>query len=295
MKHCWTVLIFLLACSTSALSERMLPHIVSTQWLSEQSTDRDIVVLQVGFSRNEFKLGHIPGSRFLWFNWLAPSTPDLNSEMPSVADATMILEDLGITRRSKIVLVFTGQNVSITTRMYLAFCYFGFEDRTAILDGGFERWKAEGRPVSKEMPDIKRSSLSLQTHPDIIVNAEWIRQNLDNAAVTIVDVRTKNFYDGSGGGIARQGHIKGAKHLVFNTVLDSTGTMKPAAELRSLFEAAGIAGGTTIVTYCHVGQQASLIFFAAQSLGYRAKMYDGSFEDWNVRDETYPVEKTTGP
>ena len=295
MKNLWTVLVFFSICSSSALSERALPRLVSTQWLFEQSADSDVVVLHVGFSRNEFNVGHIPGSRFLWFNWLSPSNPDLNSEMPSAADATRILEDLGITGRSKIVLVFTGQNVSITTRMYLAFCYFGFEDQTAVLDGGFERWKSEGRPVSKEMPQINRTSLSVKIHPDVIVDADWIRKNLDNPAVTVVDVRTKNFYDGIGGGIARQGHVKGAKHLVFNTVLDSTGAMKSTAELQSLFDAAGIAGGTTVVTYCHVGQQASLIFFAAQNLGYRVKVYDGSFEDWNVRDETYPVEKTAGP
>ncbi len=287
------LLLVILCCSTPAFAERALPFFVSTQWLAENLNDKNLVVLQVGFSRGEYRLGHIPGARFLWFNALAPSTPDLSTEMPTAAEGKKVLEELGITPSSTIVLVFTGANVTITTRMYLALAYFGFGDKTALLDGGYELWKSEGRPVSKEIPVVKKSTLRLAVHSGVITDADWVKKNLANKAVSIVDARTRNFYDGNGGGVSRQGHITGAKHLVFSSMLDSINRIRPREELQKLFDSAGIAHGNTVVTYCHVGQQATLVYYAARMLGYDAKVYDGCFEDWNVRDESFPVSKKT--
>lgn len=289
MIFLYSIIFFLL--NHSALAERSLPYFVSTQWLSEHINDKEIVILQIGFSRNDYKYGHVPNARFLWFNSLAPSNPDLSTEMPSVDDGKKVLEELGIAKNSKIVVVFTGSNVTITTRMILAISYFGLGDQTALLDGGFELWKSEGRTVSKDIVTAKKTTLSLKIDPSVITNADWVKKNLTNPGVTIVDARTKTFYDGNGGGIARQGHIKGSKNLVFNTVLDTTNKIKSVAELQKLFDSAGVSKGTTVVTYCHVGQQATLVYYAAKYLGYDAKVYDGCFEDWNVRDESYPVEK----
>lgn len=291
MKRFIFAIVVVFCISIPLNAERSLPYFVSTQWLSEHLNDKDIVILQVGFSRGEFKLGHISNARFLWFNSLAPSNPDLSTEMPTLSEGKKVLEELGIAKNSKIILVFTGSNVTITTRMYLALAYFGFGDQTAMLDGGYEMWKSEGRPISKGIPVVKKTSLKIKIFPDVITDADWVKNNLTNAKVTIVDARTKNFYDGTGGGISRQGHIKGAKSFVFNTVLDSTNKVKSAETLQLMFDSAGITKGTTVVTYCHVGQQATLVYYAAKMLGYDAKVYDGCFEDWNVRDESYPVEK----
>ncbi len=274
-----------------AAAERSIPMFVSTQWLADHMNDKDLVILQVGFSRNEYKFAHLPNARFIWFNSLAVSNPDLNTEMPSVDEAKKVLEEAGIEQSSKIVVVFAGQNVSTTTRIILALSYFGFGDQTALLDGGLEAWKNEGRPVSKEMPIVKRSTLKLSVDPSVITDAEWVKEHLSSSAVTIVDARAKNFYDGNGGGVARQGHITGAKSIPFSMILDSANRIKSPADLQKLFNEAGIRKGTTVVSYCHVGQQATVVYVAAKLLGYDAKVYDGSFEDWNVRDESYPVEK----
>jgi thiosulfate/3-mercaptopyruvate sulfurtransferase len=212
--------------------------------------------------------------------------------MISLEEGKKVLEELGITRHSRIILVFTGQNVTTTTRMFLALSYFGLGDQTALLDGGLETWKNEGREISKEMPVVKKSSLQITAHPSVITDVEWVKQHLSSPAVSIVDARTKNFYDGNGGGIARQGHIVGAKNIVYNTLMDSTNRIKSVTELQSLFDSAGVAKGNKVISYCHVGQQATLIYFAAKILGYEASVYDGSFEDWNVRDDSYPVEKS---
>jgi thiosulfate/3-mercaptopyruvate sulfurtransferase len=282
--------------SLTAISQpRSIPLVVSSKWLSEHVNDTDLVVLQVAFSRSQYKAGHIPGARFLWYNGLAISTPDASTEMPGVVQADTLLESLGITSKSNIVLVFAGGNVSITTRMLLAFTYFGFGDRIAFLDGGYERWKSEQRPMATDMPAVTRSSLELTLRPEVIASAEMIKNSLSKSDVAIVDARDKNFYDGQGGGVVRQGHIKGAKSIPFSTVLDSLSMLKDLSTLQKIFADAGIKQGDKVITYCHVGQQATVIYLVARLLGYDAAVYDGSFEDWNPRDDEYPVEKTVKP
>ena len=295
MKSLSVVLVLLLAVSTSFSQKRAIPLVVSSTWLSEHMNDPDLVVLQVAFNRAGYRTGHIPGARFLWYGGLAISTPDASTEMPPVEQADTLLEGLGITSRSNIVLVFGGSSVSITTRMLLAFSFFGLGDRVAFLDGGFEHWKSESRPVSTEAPVIKRGSVRLTLHPEVIATAEMIRDNPANPNVVIVDARDKNFYDGDGGGASRQGHIKGAKSIPFTTVVDSLNMFKETAVLQKIFEDSGIKRGKKVITYCHVGQQATVIYFVARLLGYDAAVYDGSFEDWNSRGDDYPVEKTLKP
>ncbi len=295
MKNILICILASLFLGSFAFAERSLPYFVSTQWLSDHLKDTDLVVLQVSFTKSEYNYSHIPGSRFLWFEGLAPSTPDLSTEMPSVDQAKPILEELGITQNSKIVLVFNGGNVTITTRMILALTYFGFGNRVALLDGGLPMWKSEGRSLSKEPPVVRKSSLTIDVHPNVITDADWVKNHLSSPNVMIVDARSKTFYDGNGGGIARQGHIKGAKSIPYSTIVDSTNKVKSIADLQKIFDNAGIVKGSTVVTYCHVGQQATLVYLAAKYLGYDAMVYDGCFEDWNVRDESYPVEKPEAP
>ena len=89
----------------------------------------------------------------------------------------------------------------------------------------------------------------------------------------------------------RAGHIPGAKSLPFDTLVTDDNRMKSPAETARLFEAAGIKPGDTVVCYCHIGQQATVMYFAAKRLGYKALLYDGSWDEWSRRPEL-PVEKT---
>jgi thiosulfate/3-mercaptopyruvate sulfurtransferase len=89
----------------------------------------------------------------------------------------------------------------------------------------------------------------------------------------------------------RKGHIPGAKSVPFTSPYTDKNELKPAAELRALFAAAGVKPGDTIIGYCHVGQQATAMLFAARSLGYKTVLYDGSFEDWAYNG--WPVELPT--
>lgn len=295
MKRLFAPLIALAVFIPALAQDRTQPVFVSTQWLADHLKDPNLVVLHIAFNRREYLVGHIPGARFLWYNWLAVSTPDASTEMPPIEQADTLLESFGITEKSTIVLCFGGNNVSTTTRMFLALNYFGFGNQTSVLDGGFEVWKKENRPVSTEGPAIQRTSLTLKPNQSAITDADWVKASIGNQKVAIVDTRTRTFYDGNGGGIVRQGHIKSAINIPFNSVLDTAAKLFTAERLQQIFDSVGVKKGMKVVSYCHVGQQATVIYSVAKLLGYEATVYDGSFEDWNVRGDEYPVEKPAPP
>jgi thiosulfate/3-mercaptopyruvate sulfurtransferase len=98
------------------------------------------------------------------------------------------------------------------------------------------------------------------------------------------------FYDGvEAGGDGRKGHIAGAVSIPFTSVFNDSLRLRSPAELRTIFERAGVAPGDTVVAYCHIGQQATAVVFAARVLGHPVRLYDGSFQDWARRPD-FPVE-----
>lgn len=291
----FVTLFLLLSTLLSARSPEGLPPLVSASWLQAHSQDPDLIILHVAFNRRDYAREHIPGARFVWFSWLSPSTPDGSTEMAPVAEAQRILEELGVSDRSKVVVYFTGTNLPTTTRTIYSLLYYGFEGRVALLDGGLESWKRAGGSVTKDAPAIPKSSMRLRPRQELLADAEFVRSHLADSAVTIVDARARTFYDGVGGG-PRPGHIKSAVALPYSSITDSLGEFKDRELLESIFAEAGVQKGSTVVAYCHVGQQATVVLQAARMLGYRVRLYDGSYEEWSALDgEQYPVETITPP
>lgn len=259
--------------------------VVSTQWLADHLNDPNLVVIHLAGMRRDYTNGHIPGARFLWFNDVAPSNPDLNTELPTVAKLDSLFESLGVSDNSRVVIY--GQTVSpLVARVYMTLEYLGAGDRAALLDGGLTAWKAEGRPMSTEAPKITRGKFTPRVHSDAVVDASFVKANINTPGIRILDARTPNFYSGEGGGGPRPGHVEGAKNIPFTTLTDSTGKLKDRATIAAMFTTAGVQPTDRVVTYCHVGQQASLLFLAARYAGLKASLYDGSFEDWSSRDDT---------
>ncbi|PYS68284.1 MAG: sulfurtransferase, partial [Acidobacteria bacterium] len=123
----------------------------------------------------------------------------------------------------------------------------------------------------------------------------WVKNNLSNPAVRILDARAPQFYSGAEQGrMPRAGRIPGAQNIPFSSLVEESNNFKSANVLRDLFSHAEVKPKTTVATYCHIGQQASLLYFVARYLGYDAHVYDGSFEEWSSKPEL-PVEKTKSP
>ena len=271
--------------AASAQSAAFDSPIVSPEWLSQHLNDPGLVILHVAGNRREYSTGHIPGARMLWFGALAPSNPDLSSELPPIAQIDSVIESLGISDDSKVV-VYGAQLGPTVGRAFMTFDYLGFGNRVAVLDGGFNGWKERGLAVSSEpAAAAKRGKFTPRVNSSVVVNGDFVNANLDKAGVKILDARAPNFYNGEGGGQPRPGHIPSAGNVPFTSVVDEKGMLKSREAIAQLLTDAGVKPGDRVVTYCHIGQQASLLYLASRYAGHQASLYDGSFEDWSGRSE----------
>ena len=261
------------------------PLVVTVDWLGDHLSDASLVLLQIG-EKNDYESGHIPGAQFL--DYASISTPHgqgLMLELPPVEQLVSVFEKLGVTNRSHIILYFGTNWVTPTTRVYWTLDYLGLGDRTSILNGGLLAWQATHHPVSTATKQPAKGSITPALRKEIVADAAWISSHLNQPAVTVIDARTHEFYNGSqSDGSPRSGHIPGAFNLSYLEVIDQDNNkFKSADGLKDLFRTAGLKPGNLMVSYCHIGQRATVLYFAAKMLGYDAKMYDGSWEDWSRR------------
>jgi thiosulfate/3-mercaptopyruvate sulfurtransferase len=269
--------------------------IVSTDWLAKHLNDDSMVLLQVG-DKEEYLAAHIPGAQFIALADIStPRGQGLVLELPPVDQLKATFEKLGVTDKSRIVVYFGKDWVTPTARVFFTLDYLGFGDRTSILDGGLPAWRAESKPVTADLREPKPGHFTPHPNTKLVVDAAWVSSNLNKPGVMILDARAQKFYTGAEAGqMPRGGHIPNARNIPFSSLVeDPTNKFKSAAALRELFNTAGVKQGDSVTTYCHIGQQASLLYFVARYLGYEAHLYDGSFEDWSHRPEL-PVEKSEG-
>lgn len=269
------------------------PILVTPQWVNEHLSDPDLVILQVCQLRLDYEKEHITGARMLWPEWLAPNTPDGNFNVPDKKTATKILQELGITKKSKIVLCHIRNEVTITSRMFLTLEQLGLRGSVSYLNGGLEAWKKAGFAVSKVTPVVKKGNFK-PTYGSVIVDKGYVLKTLKSDTSAVVDARMKIYYDGEPTGIPRDGHITGALNIPFPEMIDSTNAYKPLDKMEPYFKNTLLNKDKEVVLYCFIGQTASVVYMAGRMLGYNMKLYDASLQEWTRREEL-PMEKTSIP
>lgn len=286
----------------AAARERL---VVTPAWLAQHLNDRDLVVLQVG-RKDTYDSGHVPGARLVNYDNGALAAPmdhsgrdpnHLMLEMPGAEALRSELASLGISDSSKIVVVAADDYWSPSTRVVLTLDYAGLAN-VSWLDGGLKGWTDAGRPLSTTMPAVKPGTLGpLKINP-VVVDAAFVKAHIRTPGFAIVDARTRNHYDGvppqRAGTVpaSKLGHIPGAGSAPYNEFASGTGgltKLKSDAEIKALLANAGVKPGDTIIAYCHIGQQATGLIFAARTAGYKTLLYDGSFTEWQRLD--LPIEK----
>jgi thiosulfate/3-mercaptopyruvate sulfurtransferase len=264
--------------------------VVSTGWLAQHVNDPDLVLLHVG-TKPTYDAGHIANARFVTLRDVTagdPSATTLTLELPPVDVLRDRLGALGISDRSRVVVYQSDDQWTQSTRVMLTLDYAGLAN-VSWLDGGQRAWVAAGQPLSTDAPAVTAGTLSPLKPRPVVVNADFVKAHLNTPAFAIVDARAPAFYDGTRtGGRApaehKTGHVAGALNAPFDSFISPDVQLKPADEIAAVFTKAGVKPGDTVIGYCHIGQQATAMLFAARTLGYKVVLYDGSFEDWSKRD-----------
>jgi len=266
---------------------------VTPAWLAQHLHDPTLVLLQIG-TRANYDSTHIPGAQFLDVQDIVTprnSRPMFELPYPDVLDSALARH--GISNDSRVVLYWGNDWVTPTTRAYLTLDWAGMGERTSILSGGLPAWRAEGRPVTTEVPTVVRGSFVTRPQVGVVVGADYVAAHLGRRGVTLVDARDPKFYRGDYPASVRDprpGHIPGAVSVPYDSIVNDSNVVKSVAALRALFAAAHVPAGDTVVAYCHVGQQATLVWLGARLAGYEARLYDGSYTEWGTLVQ-YPVER----
>ncbi len=261
--------------------------VVSTQWLADHFKDANLVVLAVG-DKTDYAAGHIPGSRFIDYSSVGvKGETGLTLELPPVDKLTEVFSSLGVSNDSRVVVYRLKDWVTQSARVVMTLDAMGLGRNAAMLDGSLATWKEEGRATSQEAPSVKPGKLTPCPQSDVITDLAFVKSNLHQPGVRILDARDPKVYSGE---IARAGmpagHIQGAGNVFWSGLLDDkTGKLKPVEELQAKFRDAGVKPGDRVVTYCFIGQQASALYLFSRYLGYDTRLYDGSWDEWSKHPE----------
>jgi thiosulfate/3-mercaptopyruvate sulfurtransferase len=287
--------------AATALASDAMPLVVSPAWLAAHLGDKNLVVLHIG-DPGAYPKKHIPGARLVRLDDISVSMQGkdaLHLELPPPDDLRHRLEALGISNDSRIIVYFGDDWVSPATRVVFTLDAAGLGARTALLDGGMPAWLRGGRAVSDAVPAARTGALAPLAIRPIVVDANTVLTSLGKPGVAVIDARDAAFYAGTETGRShdqqhRTGHITGALSVPFDSVFDDKLVLRSFDDLRARFARAGVKPGDTVIGYCHIGQQATAMLFAARRLGHTVMLYDGSFEDWSLHHPGYPVEASAG-
>ena len=269
-----------------------MDSLVSTEWLAQHLGDVTIVdsswfMPSLGRSgRDEYLQAHIPGARFLDIDAISDGSNPLPHMLPSAQQFATAMQQLGIGSGDRIV-VYDNSPTRTAARGWFMLRHFGAR-RLAILDGGFQKWVAEGRPTESDQPDHSPTRFEAKQDPAEVVSKLQI---LSGEVMTpILDARGVGRFEGSEpdprAGV-EPGHIPGACNLPFGSLYNADGTFKSTDEIRRLFAAADVDPTQPFVASCGSGVTANSLIFAAHLLGHDGnRLYDGSWSEWGADPAT---------
>jgi thiosulfate/3-mercaptopyruvate sulfurtransferase len=282
--------------------------LVSTEWLAANLDDPRLRVVDVRgkvlpptapkphyYPRHEdYAAGHIPGAVYVdWTTDIVDLDDPVLVQVAPPEKIARVLGALGIGDDS-IVVAYDDWFSMFAGRLLWVLRYYGFE-QGRVLNGGFLKWQAEGRPVSAELPRHRPAIFTPRPQPALRKTADQILAALGSDTL-LIDARGPKEYHGEESRAARGGHIPGAVNVFYQGLVDGQDqTYASPEELRARFAAAGIDLGSLdereVVAYCNGGVSATPAALALEiATGKRAAIYDGSWNEWG-NDESKPLER----
>jgi len=263
--------------------------LTETDWLAEHLNDPNVRVVDAR-PPQQYSAGHIPSAVNLSGTNGIPRAAD--GEMASPEEFNLVAGKLGIGNGGTIVVYdMPNQHMGLVA---WAFLYYGHQD-VRLLDGGFEKWSREGRPVSTQTASYPETIFNAKPVEAIYCSLSHAKASHGRPETVFWDTRSLAEFHGGGEGHGkpppRPGHVEGAVHLDWLELIDpNTKIFKPAPELRALLESKGITPEREVNTYCGGGRRGSIGTLVLKLLGYdNARSYVAGFSQWSRQPDT-PVE-----
>ena len=236
--------------------------------------------------------GHIPGSALADFMTdLSDPNNDLPLMMPPVDQFADAMSRYGVSADTRVILYDNFYNIW-AARVWWMLRAVGF-DNAAVLNGGWQKWTQERRPVSTAPSTHRRGQFVAAPRPEIMASKQDVLDAVETQSSCILNALTPEDHAGTGGMIQypRPGRITSSVNVSFSDLIDQkTHAYLPAAQLREKFAAVGATAAKRVITYCGAGIAASSDAFILTLLGMDdVAVYDGSLMEW-AADMTLPME-----
>jgi thiosulfate/3-mercaptopyruvate sulfurtransferase len=266
--------------------------LVSTDWLAAEMGKSDLRIIDASLflpamgrnARAEFEAAHIPGAVFFDIEEVSDTSSPLPTMLPPAEKFASRCQALGLGDGSRIV-VYDNSPLRSAARVWWMLNLFGAHE-VAILDGGFGKWQAEGRAVESGKPIVRHRHFTVWADRRLVRDHAQMTENLRSKAEQVVDARSAARFTGAEAdprpGV-RPGHIPGSSNIPYSALVNEDGTFRTPAEIKALFDGAGIDLGKPLVASCGSGITAPVVAFGAALLGKAdVAVYDGSWSEWGA-------------
>jgi thiosulfate/3-mercaptopyruvate sulfurtransferase len=285
--------------------------VVSTEWLAAHLLEADVRVVDIrgkvlppGSSpryipkRADYELAHLPGAVFVdWTRDIVDLDDAVPAQIAPPAAFASAMAAIGV-GDATCVVAYDDYDHAFAGRLAWALRYYG-HDAVRVLDGGWNRWVAEGRPTTADVPRPERVQFTARTRPGLRRTADEVERSLDDAEVLLIDARPPDQYAGTVSAAARSGHIPGARNVPYARLVDSSsGRFLPTREMARVFSEAGIDVASLpreVVVYCNGGVTCTIPLSALRLLGRDdVAVFDGSWNEWG-NDARRPIRSGSTP
>jgi thiosulfate/3-mercaptopyruvate sulfurtransferase len=268
----------------------------STDRVAARIRDADVRVVDCRFSFDEdlhaqYLGNHLPGA--VYVSWASDlSAPPPASGHPrwmllGPSEFAQVMSHLGI-GDGTMVIGYDAEGGHHAARLWLALRRYG-HDRMAVMEGGIQRWIAEGRPLESGVVKFASATFTPRPREGVIATKEEVLAAVRTGDPWLLDVRRDSEFTGAEKRAARGGHIPGAVNILWKDALKDDWTLREAGELEEFYTNAGFGPETRTVTYCQAGVRAAFTHLVLTALGHDdVRTYDGSWEEWG-NEPTLPI------